>query len=111
MSRASLGSLTGMPYCLHTVTKEAAMPRIAFYTFGLIREPFGHPDVKDFEDRIQEIAERLEEWDGFIQLQEGWEPFPRFADPAVGTPAPTVSLWRDLASVHAFSYHGLHADA
>src|SRR3954452_9616496 len=101
-----------MPYCLHPVDhEEAAMPRIAFYTFGVLREPYDHPEIKSFMDLSGTIHQRFHEWDGFLWLHDGWEAIPRFADPDINTTAQTLSLWQDLACVHAFAYHGLHAEA
>jgi hypothetical protein len=31
---------------------EALVPRLAFFTFAILREGYGHPQVKGFFDRV-----------------------------------------------------------
>jgi hypothetical protein len=88
--------------------------RLAFYTFGILREPRGHPQVQGFSDRSPGAVESAKGTDGFIALL-GDRPVdfgPRFYDPAVDGGAPqTLSLWTNLESVFAFAYRGRHAEA
>ena len=96
------------------------MPRIAFYTFGILREPKGHEQVQGFFDRIEAAFAQAEESECFIQrerrtdLIEGWGPYvsPRFFDETrhAGAPA-TLSLWTDLESVCGFAYRAAHGEA
>ena len=91
------------------------MPRIAFYTFGILREPYGHPQVQGFFDRIDSVFEQAKNSEGFIALDDGsWGDYvwPRFyiKEKHAGAPA-TLSLWRDIESVCAFAYKNLHGEA
>jgi hypothetical protein len=88
--------------------------RLAFYTFGILREPRGHPQVQGFYERSDGAVESAEGTDGFIVLRRD-RPVdfgPRFFDPAVDAGAPqTLSVWTNLESAFAFAYHGRHAEA
>lgn len=91
------------------------MPRIAFYTFGILREPYGHPQVQGFFDRIDSVFEQAKNSEGFIALDDGtWGDYvsPRFfiKEKHAGAPA-TLSLWTDIESVCAFAYRHGHGEA
>ena len=47
------------------------MSRLAFYTFGLMREPRGHPTVQGFEDRVQPTVDVSRAAPGYVI---GWSP-------------------------------------
>jgi hypothetical protein len=98
------------------------MSRLAFMTFGILREPGGHPDVQPFFDTGVDVFVNVDVANGFIDryrypANPGDDPFgtyvagrfvtPEFADRV----APTLSLWKDLEAVFAFAYAGVHADA
>ncbi len=99
------------------------MPRLAFYTIGILHEPWGHPRVQGFVDRIPTVFEAAEAGSGFVDRSrfdrdaqvETWGDFvmprcfPPDSDPRQ-VPA-TLSLWTDLESVAAFAYHGAHGEA
>ena len=97
------------------------MSRIAFYTFGILREPKGHEQVQEFYDRLETAFESAENAEGFIDrdrlIEEGqgtWGPriSPRFFDKSRHPHAPaTLSLWTNLESVYAFAYHNVHGEA
>lgn len=91
------------------------MPRIAFYTFGILREPMGHPQVQGFFDRIESVFSSVEKSEGFIgrnKEERGTYASPRFFDKSIHALAPaTLSWWTDLESVCAFAYRGLHGEA
>lgn len=91
------------------------MSRIAFYTFGILREPPGHERVQDFYDRVDPVFAQAARAVGFIDADDGtWGPcaYPRFFDERKHPPPlTTLSLWIDLESVCAFAYRGEHADA
>ncbi len=98
------------------------MPRVAIFTFGILRQAHGHPQVQGFFDRDPHTFRAAERSDGFI-ARSGYEDdsgppnwgahvYPRFfvGDDDDWTPA-TLSLWEDLESVVAFAYSGVHAEA
>src|SRR5215467_4558547 len=97
--------------------------RIAFFTFGVLHAPVGHPEVQGFIDRIGDVYAAADGSAGFfarsirnVQTWEhSWGPViaPKCAPPGVGLEqlAMTLSLWRDLGSVAAFAYNGAHGDA
>ena len=97
------------------------MSRIAFYTFGILREPKGHAQVQGFYDRLDATFETAENAEGFIDRdrligedQRSWGPMvrPRFFDQNRHAHAPaTLSLWTDLESVYAFAYRSTHGEA
>ena len=103
------------------------MSRIAFYTFGILREPFGNEQVQPFFDWVPSVFEAAENTDGFIDRpridEKDWgRPVsPHFYDVQKypGAPADnpdarapvTLSLWADLESVYAFAYRGAHGEA
>ena len=42
------------------------MARVAFFTFGVLREPIGHPQTKGFEDRTVGAFAEASAASGFI---------------------------------------------
>ncbi|GAB3788245.1 DUF3291 domain-containing protein [Dyella agri] len=98
-------------------------PRIAFFTFGVLKAPVGDPVVQGFVDRIGDVYAAAEGSEGFfdrsIRDVETWEhswgpiiaPACAPAGLAMTRFAMTLSLWRDLESVAAFAYHGAHREA
>ena len=91
------------------------MSRIAFYTFGILREEKGHEQVQGFFDRIESVFAAAENAEGFIDRDRGeWgdRVAPRFFDRNRHASAPaTLSLWTDLESVYAFAYRDAHGEA
>jgi hypothetical protein len=98
------------------------MAKLAVFTFGILREAEGHPQVQGFVDRLAHNFETAERSDGFVgrstldpdTRQDSWgeRVAPRFfrEDEHSGAPR-TLSVWEDLESVFAFAYSGVHAEA
>ena len=108
--------------------------RLAFMTFGVLREPWGSPGVAGFEDRLDGTFAAADAAPGMIARDDTditnwtmadddprWGPFGRYrlaevyphdrSDLATTREAVTLSLWRDIDSVFAFAYSGVHLEA
>jgi hypothetical protein len=98
-------------------------PRIAFFTLGVLKAPVGDPEVQGFVDRIGDVYAAADGSSGFfdrsVRNLETWEHSwgPVIAPTCVPKGllltqlAMTLTLWRDLESVAAFAYHGIHREA
>ena len=95
---------------------------LALYTFGMFLEPSEHPANDGFHERNDPILLDIEKALGFIKRSgyegdpgpESWgeQVYPRFyVERGDGWSPSTLSLWRDMESMMAFSYFGLHAEA
>jgi hypothetical protein len=94
-------------------------------TLGILRQPFGHAVVQGFVDRVPGVYSAMDRCDGFQARSirdlntylHSWGDtslpawFPRPEGTVTDQVAVTLSLWADLESVAAFSYHGAHAEA
>ena len=98
------------------------MARVAFMTFGILREPWGHPAVQGFVDRLNGVSATADSSPGFIDQyrdqdtgdgnQFGTVVTGRFVTPNVADRvAQTLSIWTALQYVFAFAYAGDHAEA
>ena len=82
------------------------MAKVVFMTTGLLQEPWGHPRVREFEQRVAGVFGGAESCQGFLGLP--WPPgdstplIYRSGDQA-GRTANTLSVWQDLESVFAFA--------
>lgn len=96
--------------------------RLAMYNFGLHVGPYDAPEVQGFLSREPANFAAAERAAGFVGRsgypgQPGpgsWGPqvFPRFIQGSGFDSAPSsLSLWRDIESLMAFTYAGVHADA
>jgi hypothetical protein len=97
--------------------------KLAFMTVGILREPVGQAQVQGFIDRIPNVYQAVDTSDGFHARSirdvgtwlHSWGEvelpacFP--TPPSKEQIAMTLSLWQDLESVAAFTYHGPHAEA
>lgn len=98
------------------------MHHLAMYNFNNFREGAEAPVNQGFHDRNSINFEAAEVSEGFI-ARSGYEDepgpdswgeqvFPRFyVENGDGWAPSTLSLWRDLQSLYAFSYSGIHTDA
>jgi Domain of unknown function (DUF3291) len=98
--------------------------KLAFMTVGILRAPVGDAQVQGFVDRVPQVYAAADKSDGFharsIRDVGTWlhswgevELPACYPTPPGGEPqmAMTLSLWADLESVAAFSYHGAHGEA
>ena len=96
--------------------------RLAIYNFGLHAGPEGDPRVEGFVLREPANFEAAARASGFLGRSGyrgvpgprswGQQVFPRFIEGSGFDSAPSsLSLWTDIESLMAFSYHGVHADA
>jgi hypothetical protein len=97
--------------------------KLAFMTVGILREPVGHEQVQGFIDRVPSVYQSADASDGFHARSirdmgtylHSWGEVKLPACYPQPTPteriAATLSLWTDLESVVAFSYHGPHGEA
>lgn len=107
--------------------------RVAFTTCAYLKEPYGHPSIDSFDELTELVYAEAEEAGGFIDRADYaddndeasdfdrdwgvWGPLvtPRFytggTTVVTYSAAQTLSLWRDLESVRAFVYSGLHLRA
>ena len=98
------------------------MAKLAFFTFGILREAQDHIEVQGFFDQADHNFEIAEQSSGFIARSGyddeigrnswGGRVCSRFCrEDDHGIVARTLSLWEDVESVFAFAYAGAHAEA
>jgi hypothetical protein len=96
--------------------------QLALYNFGIHVAPYDSPAVEGFRLREGLNFEAAARAEGFLGRSgyagedgpETWgeQVFPRYLEGTGFTSAPSsLSLWRDVESLMAFSYSGVHADA
>jgi len=96
--------------------------RLAIYNFGVFREPADSPLNQGFRDREPANFAAAESAPGFVARSGydgdagppswGKQVFPRFyVERDDDRAASTLSLWRNLESLFAFAYWGIHAEA
>jgi hypothetical protein len=96
--------------------------QLAIYNFGIHVGPYESPAVEGFRMRETFNFEAAARAEGFVARSgysgeegiESWGPqvFPRFLNGSGFTSAPSsLSVWRDIESLMAFSYSGVHAEA
>src|SRR5689334_13115326 len=109
--------------CIRTKKGSPMTDRIAFFTYGVLKQPIGHPEVQGFIDRVESVYGAAEGSLGFFARSErnvqtwehSWGPViapqctPQGA--TLNELAMALSLWRDLESVAAFAYRGAHGEA
>lgn len=88
------------------------MAKVAFLTIGLLKAPYGDPQVQGFVDRVAATLAEAAASDGYlgrINNEEQWSATgvalpQRFRqEEYAARGAATLSLWRDLESVIASS--------
>ena len=110
------------------------MPRLALYTFGVLKAPTGSQMLDDFVAIAPTVFAEASAIDGFLghagasrpdlagkaKFGEDFGPWgiavaPRFyrafATAGAETMITTLSLWRDVAVARQFAYGGLHREA
>lgn len=95
--------------------------RLAFFTFGHLKAPFGHPDVQGFIDRVPGVYGAADDMGLIDRSRRSLEDYSHswgkivtpkcWGEPDLPRTAATLSLWEDIESVAAFAYHGLHGEA
>jgi hypothetical protein len=99
------------------------MAQLAFFTIGILHEPWGHERVQGFVDRAQGVLQAAEGCTGFVDryrrdsenpeqsFGEEVRPqcFGHIEDP-LRLPS-TLSLWDSLEAVAAYAYRGAHGEA
>ena len=110
------------------------MPRLALYTFGVLKAPTGSGSLSDFVAMAPSVFAEAEAIDGFFghataarpdlagkaKFGEDFGPwgiavaprfYDRFSKPGEETMITTLSVWRDFALAREFAYGGLHRAA
>lgn len=110
------------------------MPRVALYTFGVLRAPTGSEILTDFVAMAPLVFAEAASTDGFLGHATAARPdlagkakfgedfgrwgiavaprfYDSFAKPGEETMITTLSLWRDLDVAYRFAYGGLHRAA
>ena len=98
------------------------MHHLAVYNFNNFRVRADEPVNQGFHDRNDLNFRAAETSEGFVarsgyegeERPESWGPqvFPRFhIDNGDGWAPATLSLWRDLTSLYAFTYSAIHIEA
>jgi hypothetical protein len=110
------------------------MPVLALATFTILKGPYGDPVIKGFEDLTPITFATAEQSPGFIErateqgepaphlsnFEQDWGKWGKFVVPrfynggytlATDTRGSTLSLWRDIDSVHNFVYRSLHRNS
>lgn len=88
------------------------MARVAFYTIGLLQVPVGNPRLADYERLTPPLFDHCFAAPGFVCLVDAGDIVrPQFAKTEGLFPVSTLSVWSELESVFAFSYHGIHGEA
>lgn len=97
--------------------------KLGIMTIGILHEPIGMERVQGFVDRIPGIFAAAHVSSGFLGMslrnpetnEHSWG---KVVMPACFSDYPdprqlpiTLSTWRDLESLHAFAYSGLHGEA
>ncbi len=85
---------------------------IAFYTVGLLKHPYEHPELSGLWRAGSSVFGAAEASAGFLN-QVPWDGVtaPEFSPLGQTYPAQTLSVWVDLEAVFAFAYRGAHAQA
>ncbi len=94
---------------------------LAIYNFALPRESFDAPGFEGFDLREPLNFQAAEEAEGFVARSNydddgagpwGEQVFPRFIDgTGFDRGLSSLSVWRDIESLMAFTYSGVHAEA
>ena len=103
-------------------TTLAIQYNLALYTFGIFKKPADDTANEGFHSRNDPLLKLVDSSHGMIArsgyegepgpVSWGIQVYPRFyVEQGDGYSPSTLSVWRDLESVFAFTYFGLHAEA
>ena len=96
------------------------VPRLAFFTIGVLKAPWGSAKVEAFVDRVEMVFASAEATPGFIARWDREDPLDErekwgsYTAPSLYSETDpecvfsTLSLWEDMESVMAYSYRGTH---
>jgi hypothetical protein len=118
-------------YVCSDLKGDKSVARLAFYTFGLLHEPWGGEVVRPFVEAAPDVFSAAAAAPGYIARavppdlnrpksgqdygEWGVHVTPRFNDggslPGTVTVADTLSLWANISAVRAFAYSGKHVAA
>ena len=89
------------------------MAKLAFVNIGILLQPFGDPQVRGFEERIESVFDVAERSQGFVALHGNAPNVPDMfrAPEFAGRVAQNLSEWQNLESLMAYAYGGLHGEA
>ncbi len=89
------------------------MAKLAFVNIGILRQPFGDPQVRGFEERISSVFDIAKSSQGFVALHGNPLDVPDMfrAPEFAGRVAQNLSVWQNLESLMAYAYGGLHGEA
>ncbi len=90
------------------------MAKLAFVNLGILLQPYGDPQVRGFADRVDSVFEVAEDSHGFVMALFGDDsnvPAMFRAPEFAGRVVHTLSVWKNLESVMAYAYGGLHGEA
>ncbi|TCN20525.1 DUF3291 domain-containing protein [Mesobacillus foraminis] len=88
------------------------MTFVSIYTIGRLNHPYDHPASREFYEVGNEVFRQAT---GSGQLVEAFSsdgvPLPEEAKKGEGFPVLTLTVWKSLQSLYAFTYSGRHRQA
>jgi quinol monooxygenase YgiN len=88
------------------VVEERTMNRVALYAVNLMRDPPEHAAMRGLFDHLEVILASARNTEGCIWVEYACDHAPRFSRiETSGYPLATLSMWQDLESAVAFTFH------